>query len=148
MRERNNNAEKWDAESVIECLLKIEAHVRKEDVFFLGDALNQTGLYRQVWKYWKRKFATHDDIRFLMMRVESLLEARLFGGALKREFAPWVAMFALRHNFGWSDTPGSEDAHAIDAPDEPQEPALIFELANNEALIVPYNPAWDKNKKK
>ena len=111
--DKHPNAQKWTAEIVISILLAIELDARVGDSLFLSKALNKQSLYRHIWGYWKRVFYDNDDIIELMLRIESLFEAKLLEGALKKELSPWVAVITLKNSFYWSDNPAREEKRAL-----------------------------------
>ena len=105
--DKHPNAQKWTEETVISLLLAIELDARTGDSYFLGKALTKQCLYRHVWSYWKRKFYDNDDIIELMLRIESLFEAKLLDGALQNKISAWVAVLTLKNNYHWSEKPSA-----------------------------------------
>jgi hypothetical protein len=101
--EKHPNAKKWTEEIVSEHLLFIERDAETGRCFFLGRALAHRGLYRDVWKYWKKIFATNDNIMEQMLLIESLFEANLLESALKKELPARLARLTLCYNYGWVD---------------------------------------------
>lgn len=97
------NAQKWNKENVYTCLVRMEQDARKPGTMYLVDALNNESLYKDIWRYWKRTFAREDDIIEMMLRIESLFEAKLFVGGLKKELAPTLAIFGLKYNHKWKE---------------------------------------------
>ena len=95
------NAEKWTKGLVSEYLDLMRKDAVNEDVDYLGIGLIRQGLYIQIWAYWKKKFEDDDDIMEVMMLIESIFEARLVRGALRKEIAPAFAIFLLRNNHHW-----------------------------------------------
>ena len=104
---RHPNAQKWTAEIVTEHLSGIEKDASSGDSLFLGRALAKRGLYKHVWSYWKRTFYSNEDIIESMLNIESLFEAKVLEGALKKELSPSIAMLTLRYNYNWNDRPHS-----------------------------------------
>ena len=49
----------------------------------------------------------------LMLRIESLFEAKLLDGALKKQISPWVAMMTLKNSHYWSDNPARDGKRAL-----------------------------------
>ena len=84
-------------------LLNIEHEALRPETLYLVNALVNEGLYKEIWSYWKRKFNTNDDIKEKMLRIESIFEARLFIGGLKKELAPTVTIFGLKNNHKWKE---------------------------------------------
>jgi len=105
---RHPNAKKWTLEVVTAHLSAIEKDVSVRGSFFLGRALAKRRLYRDIWPYWKKVFADYDDILETMLVIETMLEANITEGALKRELAPNIATLTLKHNYKWRDRPGPE----------------------------------------
>ena len=97
------NAQKWNKENVYTHLVRMEQDARKPETMYLVNALNNEGLYKDIWRYWKRTFAKDDDIIEIMLRIESLFEAKLFVGGLKKELAPTLAIFGLKNNHKWQE---------------------------------------------
>jgi hypothetical protein len=131
------NAEKWTAEAVTERLQQIKIDAMNEEVTYLGNALIRQGLYTHIWRYWRRKFADHEDITELMLHIESIFEVKLFEGALRKEFAPWIAVFGLKNNHHWRE---KEEAEA----NEPQ--GMLVQLDEN--TIVSAKPGESSMYKK
>lgn len=71
--------------------------------YFLGRALAKRGLYKHVWPYWKKIFRDNDDIMERMMHIETLFEAKIVEGALKKELSGSIAALTLKYNYEWSD---------------------------------------------
>ena len=111
--DKHPNAHKWTEPTVINLLLAIEIDARNGDSYFLGKALAKQGLYRHIWGYWKKIFYDKDDIIELMLRIESLFEAKLLEGALKKELSAWIVMMALKNGHYWSDNPAKDGNRAL-----------------------------------
>lgn len=99
----NNNAEKWTNASTIEMLSKIEKEALKPSCIWLGSALVKVGLYKDVWAYWKEKFADDQIVFRTIKKIEQIFEDRLFTQAVKGKAQSTVAIFALKNNHGWTD---------------------------------------------
>ena len=99
----NVNAEKWTEEIVMGHLLNIEQDALKPDTIYLVNALVREGLYKEIWSYWRKKFYNSPDIKEKMLRIESIFEARLFIGGLKKELAPTITIFGLKNNHKWQE---------------------------------------------
>ena len=108
--DRQPNAQKWTTEVVTEHLQEMEKDVSLGNSYFLGRALAKRGLYSRIWRYWKQVFADYDDISENMLRIETILEANLLEGALKKELSPYVAILTLKHNYQWRDRPQTDTA--------------------------------------
>ena len=103
--DKHPNAEKWNEILVEEHLRFISMDASAGDSLFLGRALAKRGLYKHIWSYWKKKFSANDSIIETMLNIESLFEAKVLEGALKKELSPTMAMLTLRYNYNWSDKP-------------------------------------------
>lgn len=129
------NAQKWTEERVSEHLVAIYRDTFNEDTIYLGRALVNQGLYPDVWRYWKKIFARHDNIIETMKQIEAAFEAKLFEGALRKKLSPWISMFALRNNHGWKE-------NQYEVEEEKQVPPMIIELSEDEIMIV--GPGYDE----
>jgi hypothetical protein len=109
----NRYAEKWTYQRTYDRLLMIASHSQNEDCLYLGQALDTTGLYYDVWRYWQRKWRKQYEIIDMMKSIMQRFEVRLFNKMAKKEIPERVAMFALRHHYGWGkepvQTPGVTD---------------------------------------
>ena len=99
----NQNAQKWTEENVMGHLLNIEHEALRPETIYLVNALVREGLYKEIWSYWKKKFSDSDEIKEKMLRIESIFEARLFIGGLKKELAPTITIFGLKNNHKWKE---------------------------------------------
>ncbi len=126
------NAQKWSEERVIINLIEVEKMAMGDEVLYLGRALIRQGLYANIWGYWKRIFADHDNIMEAMMRIETIFESKLFEGALRKELSPWVAIFGLKHNHKWNEI--NTD---VDELPEPKARRPITVDLGNEIQVLP-----------
>ena len=101
----NRYAEKWTYQRTLDRLFIIESHSRSEDCLYLGDALDITGLYDDVWRYWQRKWRNCHEIIQQMKQIMQHFEVKLFRKMVKKEIPERVAMFALKHHYGWGKEP-------------------------------------------
>jgi hypothetical protein len=99
----NQNARKWTEEIVMSHLTRIEQYAFEPDTVYLVNALVKVGLYKEIWSYWKKAFYSSDDVKEKMLRIESIFEARLFIGGLKKELASSLAIFGLKNNHKWKE---------------------------------------------
>ncbi len=99
----NNNAQKWTSEKVLAHLQRIEESALIPDTVYLVNALIKEGLYKEIWSYWKKIFRTDGAIQEKMLLIESIFEARLFIGGLKKELASSITIFGLKNNHKWRD---------------------------------------------
>ncbi len=103
--EMHPNAQKWTEENVTEHLLFIAKDAESGTSLFLGRALAKRGLYRHVWSYWKKAFAGNADMMEMFLNIESLFEAKILEGALRKELSSTMAAITLRYNYNWKDKP-------------------------------------------
>ena len=101
--DKQPNAQKWTIEIVKDELDGIEKEAESGTSYFLGRALAKAGLYKQVWSYWKKTFRDNDDIIEQMLRIETLFEAKILEGALKKELSGPVAALTLKFNYNWNN---------------------------------------------
>jgi hypothetical protein len=99
----NQNAPKWTEETVLNHLSNIEQDALKPETIYLVNALVREGLYKEIWSYWRKAYHTSAAIKEKMLRIESIFEARLFIGGLKKELAPSLAAFGLKNNHKWKE---------------------------------------------
>ena len=120
---RTPNAEKWTEKNVTRHLKAIEKMGLETDMRFLGRALIIQGLYMDIWKYWKKKFAANDDMVELMLRIESIYMTNLYEAALNREVSTSIATFSLKNNHHFNG--GVEEA------EERTEEGVYIQLDND-----------------
>jgi hypothetical protein len=108
--DRHPNAQKWSAELVMEHLEAIEKDATEGDSLFLAKGLTKRGLYRHVWAYWKKAFYENEDIIEKMLQIESVFEAKLLEGALKKQLSGRMVTMALKNNYNWHDAPRRSDS--------------------------------------
>lgn len=101
----NNYAEKWTLERTIISLHTIERFSLDKDYLYLGQALNDAGLYDDVWRYWRRKWRKRYEILDKMKQIMQRFECRIFEKMAKKEMPERVGMFALKHHYGWGKEP-------------------------------------------
>ncbi len=102
-KQGNKYAQKWDKANVTGYLTNIEAEAKKDTCLWLGTALVDVGLYRDVWAYWKKIFKKDEDVFRTIKRIEQIFENKLFVGGLKNELNPTLAIFGLKNNHEWRD---------------------------------------------
>jgi hypothetical protein len=103
---KHPNAQRWTAEAVTEHLHEIEKDATDGPSLFLGKALAKRGLYRHIWPYWKRTFLENEDIIERMLRIETILEAKIIEGAMKKELSSTAAALTLKFNYRWNERSG------------------------------------------
>ena len=130
------NAEKWTADVVKKSLQLIEEDAQREDTLYLNAAMTHLRISRRAWSYWRRKFAYDEEIREHMDVIEGIFEMKVVEMGVRGHAPAAITIFMLKNNHRWTDRPQPE----VVAESGPHEPELIFELANDEALIIPYKP--------
>jgi len=118
------NALKWTEEKVISHLKAIEEAGLQKETYFLGRALIDEGLYADIWKYWKKKFACNDDMLELMLRIETIFMVKLYEGALMKQMSPTVAIFSLKNNHRM-------DINREEETEDGQEAAMVVQVDND-----------------
>ena len=99
----NHYAVKWTFEKTMDRLLFIQTLTADRDIIYLGEALLLAGVYPEIWTYWKKKWCDNPDIMEVMYFVSHHFEVNIFKKATKKEIHTGVAIFALKHHYGWSD---------------------------------------------
>ena len=99
----NTYAEKWTKAEVLKALKQIQAEAQRPTCTWLGTALVRVGLYREIWTYWKEKFAKDIEVFQTIKNIDTIFEERLFSKALRGEANATVAIFGLKNNHGWKD---------------------------------------------
>ena len=120
---RTPNAGKWTEKNVTHHLKAIEKMGLETETRFLGRALINQGLYIDIWKYWKKKFAVHDDMLELMLRIESIYLTNLYEAALNKEVSPSIATFSLKNNHHFNSD--------MEPDEERTEEGVIFQIDND-----------------
>jgi hypothetical protein len=135
------NAQKWTKEIVMMHLLEIEKEATEGNILFLSRALARRRISRYAWSYWKKVFCYEPDILEMMQLIDTILEANLLEGGLKKELAPYLTTLALKHNHQWKDKPLPEAKTEAELPAAPQSDATaIIKLPDNKVLIG--GPGW------
>lgn len=106
--EGNTYALKWDKETVLSLLDKMQETAQDKDIVYLGELLASHKLYKEIWSYWKDKFKNDEDVFQPIKTIEQLFESRLFKGALKGDYNATTAIFGLKNNHKWTDQPQVE----------------------------------------
>ena len=99
----SQNAAKWNSENVMVHLKNIEEAALLPETMYLVNALIKEGLYKEIWSYWKKILYKDEAIQEKMLRIESIFEARLFIGGLKKELATSLTIFGLKNNHKWKE---------------------------------------------
>ena len=112
------NAKKWTLQRVTSELCAIRYATEKQEVSCIESALSRQGLYRQLWNYWKIIFKDNDDIMECILIIETMFQARVVDGMIRKKVPPSVGNFILRYSYKWNDKPdpvaeGNYDVQAL-----------------------------------
>ncbi len=97
----NKYAERWTYDKTLSTLNEVYTWALNDNCLYLGQALNQAGLYNDLWAYWRRKWRGKAAIITLMKRILQLFEVRLFEKAAYGKVPVRLALFALSHHYQW-----------------------------------------------
>lgn len=110
----NKYAERWTYDKTLSALNEVYTWALNDNCLYLGQALNQAGLYNDLWAYWRRKWRGKAAIITLMKRILQLFEVRLFEKAAYGKVPVRLALFALSHHYQWGkeyDTMEEQQQH-------------------------------------
>jgi len=99
----NTEAEKWTPETVMPILGNILNGAKNGDYIWIGDALIENDLYKDIWAYWSEKFKNDSTVFRTIKKIDTIFESLLFKGALDGTHVPSVAIFGLKNNHLWKD---------------------------------------------
>ena len=105
----NKNAQRWTHDRVVYYLQELEKAANENGALFWGKELERLGLYKDVWAYWKRKFADDEVLLEYMELIETIYEVKLVKAAFRSEIAPGVAIVCLKRIYGWRDDPCADN---------------------------------------
>lgn len=97
----NKYAERWTYDKTIQALNEVHTWALSPDCLYLGHALNQAGLYNDLWAYWRRKWRGNARIITLMKQILQIFEVRLFQNTALGKIPARVGLFALTHHYQW-----------------------------------------------
>ena len=104
----NKNAQRWTHERVMYYLQELEKAVKESEALFWGKELERLGLYKDVWAYWKRKFADNEAVLEYMELIETMYEVKLVKAAFRGEIASGTAIVCLKRIYGWREEPQTD----------------------------------------
>ncbi|MBS1622798.1 MAG: hypothetical protein JST83_02175 [Bacteroidetes bacterium] len=131
--------DKWPLKATLIHLSLILSSAEKENIYTLNQALLENNCYRQLWYYWKRKWAHNPDVIARICQIEQVFIVKLEGAAMTKQLNPTACFFILKHNFGYARR--EED---MEMPDHLMAEAQMGpEVANETAP-----PATEEEKKK
>jgi hypothetical protein len=131
------NATKWTEEEVINKLNTLRACNEQHRFIYIGRAMSAIGLYPDIWAYWKKKFANHEEITAEMAYIEYIFETTLVEATLLKNVNTTMAMFVLRCKYGYRDKPSQLQAQK---PADPAPPAGPEDEAPETAPEAPADP--------
>lgn len=99
----NKYAEKWTEKTVLAKIKEVEEWSKKADCFYIGEALVNCGLYKEIWSDWRKKFADNKKVSQTIKAIDDKIESRLYKAALMGNVVPSVAIFGLKNNNKWTD---------------------------------------------
>ena len=100
---KNNNAEKWNKQTVTKALTEIEDFVTKEKSVYLAAALANFRLYPQIWSEWRDKFEDDKIVSEAIKRVDNLVETNLVMRLLDNKCNAAGAIFILKNRHRMAD---------------------------------------------
>ena len=136
----NTNAEKWNPEKTIELIENVESLLKNEEVYYLGQALGQSGAYAELWSRLKRKYQHDEDIYDRMMVIDQLFEAKIVGGSMTGKYHFGTAQLVLKSKYGFSASQAQPQPEPAPAP-EPATPAEAPSLPPVPTIEVV--PSWN-----
>ena len=112
---KNKNALKWTPEKVKRILGIVKENARNNpETLFINEALSDIDISRKAWSYWREIFADEESIIEQMDVIHAILETKLTRAARKGEIPIPLAIFALKHNYQWSDRPQAAEVPYIE----------------------------------
>ena len=99
----NKYAEKWTEKTVLAKIAEIENVAKSSKCKWLGNALLKTGLHKDVWADWRKKFAGNKEVSRAIKRVDLIFEDKLVTSLLDESGNKTGQIFALKNNYGWKD---------------------------------------------
>jgi hypothetical protein len=115
----NTNAKKWTANKVWYQVSKVYKATKNPKELFLGRVLEKLGLYKDIWAYWKRKYAANECIMYLMELIEQGFEVNVFKAGMEGRIPEKFAIMILKNVYGWRNNPKPEEEEKeIDMPYE------------------------------
>jgi hypothetical protein len=105
----NTNAKKWTANKVWYQVSKVYKATKNPKELFLGQVLERLGLYKDIWAYWKRKYAANERIMYQMELIEQGFEVNVFKAGMEGRLPEKLAILILKNVYGWRDNPKEEE---------------------------------------
>lgn len=123
-KEGNKAAEKWTVETVMPILTDMLQAAKDGRYVWLGDALVNSYLYKDIWIEWKEKFKDNEPVFRTIKQIEQCFENNQYKGALNGQLVASVAIFGLKNNHGWRDKSETD----LTTGGQPFKPFNISEL--------------------
>jgi hypothetical protein len=105
----NTNAKKWTANKVWYQVSKVYKATKNPKELFLGQVLERLGLYKDVWAYWKKKYAGNERIMYQMELIEQGFEVNVFKAGMEGRLPEKLAIIILKNVYGWRNNPKPEE---------------------------------------
>lgn len=96
---QNQNALKWTHAETISKLREIRHYAERDNILTLGQALQRSGVYRDLWKYWRKRWRMDGEVMERMLYIEEVCINKLEVGALTRRLHPGSCQFMLRYSY-------------------------------------------------
>jgi len=80
-----------------------------ESILFKGQLFINKDYSRQRYSEWRRDYRNDQKISDTIKRIDEILESRVVVGALTKELQPSMAIFHLKCNYMWNDTPNQSN---------------------------------------
>ena len=99
----NKNAEKWTPEKVTELLNSMHKEIENGQYITLQSLLLKFGLYPEIWRHFKTKFADSDTVLQSIKNIDTYFENELLTGALTGKYHAAVSIFLLKCNYKYRE---------------------------------------------
>ena len=109
----NKNAEKWTTEKVCELLGNMSAELEKGQHITLLSLLLKFGLYAEIWRHFKTKFADSETVLRSIKRIDTHFENELLTGALTGKYHAAVSIFLLKCNYQYKESEKTDNQDVI-----------------------------------
>jgi len=100
----NKYAEKWTIEQTEEMFDRFFKQITQDkDIVFIGELAAKNNIYRELIPYLYNKYKSSSEKVFNTYKnIHSVLEARLYKGALDGTYRERAALFGLTANHEWT----------------------------------------------
>lgn len=106
----NKYNERWTERKSIEFFKKsLELLKHDKSIVFIGSLAVAMDSYKEIYTYLTNKFGEKNkDFLTIKKEIDSIIESRLFSGALNNDLNSTVSIFGLKNNHGWKDKTESD----------------------------------------